>query len=1076
MKAKTLKRSLLLSILSLVLCVSMLLGTTFAWFTDSVTSANNIIASGNLDIELEYWDGEDWVDVAGKSNILTNELWEPGVTEVAYFRIANAGSLALKYQFGINIVSETEGVNVAGETFKLSDYIQFGVVENVNGETGKYADREAAVAAVAEAKKISAGYTKAASMLSGDVLYLALVVWMPTEVGNAANHNGTAPEIQLGINVFATQMAKEEDSFGPDYDAGAPWCSAADTAWYFDDPTATEFTVSSAEELAGLAAIVNGTATAPVTTYAATATTVQDTFAGKTVKLSSDIDLNNLPWTPIGVIGASSTDFTYSFKGTFDGQGHTISNLNVANEGWAGVFGIAHKATIKNLKVDGATISSSRMAAAIVGQLYGSIDNCHVANANIVAVPNAVASGYDNGDKVGGIVGWLGDNADNRTLTNCTVNGLTICGYRDIGGIAGYVAYSTTLENNKVTNATITGDQSVNFYGHKDYNVNVIWGRNSVGGVGVIDINNTYENVTVKTVDVADNTAAAQKALDNATPGTIIKLLPGVNYGTLYLRPVAGTAPTKEVDWIGNNYRYETYTLIENVTIIGAEGATVDAIEIEGGTYYNTEHSQSDLYPIMLSLVELKNVVIDGVTFTGKGGYDAQGYGNVINLAGNNIKVDGLTLKNCVLNDADNNARLIYKTEATNTVHTYAYGGETFTFSPTLKNITVTGCVLNGGYMGLELRETENVTITNNVFNVANRNILLPVNTGYTYTGTITITGNVSNNAKERFVRADGTGNAVVVIKDNTLVNYQGADADYIKVTNGNNVTIENNVTATEIYGLLLTLNEGSANGGTITVNNKEALLNLPKLSEDWADLFTDGEGDEYANYLDKHYYYYWNWSIVLAADIDFDGAQIQPIDLGKRVTFDGQGHTIKNAVIVTDATTKNNAGLFAARDCGVKNLKLDNINVIGSNVGDSCVGVLSGTCHKAIDNVTITNSSAYGGKYTGAVIGSGYTNITNCTIENVTVKGGYKLGGIIGYICAENVDGHNVTGNTLTNCTVDGIGDGIFAGGKTQYIVGKVVGNYNCNGDCTNNTITNMTTSATANVGKIEAGKTVTQ
>ncbi len=212
------KKALLASLLSLVLCFSMLLGTTFAWFTDSVTSANNVIKAGNLDIELEYWDGTAWVDVSGKSDILTNELWEPGVTEVAYFRIANAGSLALKYQFGINIVSETEGKDKDNVSFKLSDYIMFGVVENVNGKTDAYtnddAGRAEAIADVASAKKISAGYTKASTMNSGDELYLALVVYMPTSVGNEANHNGTdIPEIDLGINILATQFTKEEDSF-----------------------------------------------------------------------------------------------------------------------------------------------------------------------------------------------------------------------------------------------------------------------------------------------------------------------------------------------------------------------------------------------------------------------------------------------------------------------------------------------------------------------------------------------------------------------------------------------------------------------------------------------------------------------------------------------------------------------------------------------------------------------------------------------------------------------------------------------------------------------------------------------
>lgn len=217
------KRALVASVLLLALCFTSLVGTTFAWFTDSVTSSNNVIKSGNLDIKLEYLDNNgNWADVNGKSDILTNQLWEPGVTEVAYFRIENAGSLALKYQFGINILSEISGKNVAGESFLLSDYIKFGVIEGVNGKDNAYADRDAAVTAVGEAKKISAGYLKADSMNAGDVLYLALVVYMPTSVGNEANHNGiNKPQIDLGINVVATQLASEDDSFGSDYDEDA---------------------------------------------------------------------------------------------------------------------------------------------------------------------------------------------------------------------------------------------------------------------------------------------------------------------------------------------------------------------------------------------------------------------------------------------------------------------------------------------------------------------------------------------------------------------------------------------------------------------------------------------------------------------------------------------------------------------------------------------------------------------------------------------------------------------------------------------------------------------------------------
>ena len=424
-RQKNTKKALFSSLLSLFICVTMLIGTTFAWFTDNVTSANNIIKSGNLDIELEYWNGTKWADVKDQSDILTNTLWEPGVTEVAYLRVANAGSLALKYQLGINIQSETTGKNQAGAEFKLSDYIMFGVVEDVNGQIGAYSEdsagRDAAIADVTEAKKISAGYTKSSAMEADDELYLALVVYMPTTVGNDANHDGqNIPEINLGINVYATQYTSEEDSFGSDYDKGAPWTGMVDIDWYLENPDASEFTLTTGEELAGLAAIVNGTATTSATTYALrSSTNIQDSFKGQMIKLGDNINLNESAWTPIGRIGTTSTDFTYSFKGTFDGQEYTVANLNVSNTGWAGLFGIAHGATIKNVSVDGVAIRSNRMAGAVVGQIYGNVENCHVKDAIIMVTPNVVNDGYDNGDKVGGIVGWLGDNGENRTLINC---------------------------------------------------------------------------------------------------------------------------------------------------------------------------------------------------------------------------------------------------------------------------------------------------------------------------------------------------------------------------------------------------------------------------------------------------------------------------------------------------------------------------------------------------------------------------------------------------------------------------------------------------------------------------------
>ena len=523
-KRSSLKRSLVLSLTSLILCVAMLLGTTFAWFSETITSEINTIKSGNLDVELEYYTDGGWKKVSGATDIFDpNALWEPGYTEVVYLKITNLGSLAIKYNLGINISSETEGTNVEGNKFKLSDYIKFGAQDVTAVDA--YADREAAVAAVdATATILSTPYSASGTMeKQNDERIIAVVLYMPTSVGNEANHNGEdLPKIELGVSLFATQMASEEDSFDNTYDEDAAWTGLADTSWYFADPTATEFTISTPEALAGLAALVNGEAVEPSAALESTTAKVQESFKDKTIRLDKDVNLNNLAWNPIGRIGVSSTDFTYAFKGTFDGQGHTIYNLNVSSEGWAGVFGIVYKGNIKGLSVTGVKINSSRMAGAIVGQIYGSIDDCHVENANILMLPNWTGSAYDNGDKVGGIVGWLGDNGNNNHIIGCTAYDVTIKAYRDMGGIAGYIGTTTTVENCKVDLISLTADQITNAYGTKDANANAVVGRVSTPANVQ---NNTETNVTVNTDNLAvhvKDAAGLKEALANG--GNIVLL------------------------------------------------------------------------------------------------------------------------------------------------------------------------------------------------------------------------------------------------------------------------------------------------------------------------------------------------------------------------------------------------------------------------------------------------------------------------------------------------------------------------------------------------------------------------
>ena len=96
-------RKLLVSSLIMIISFCLLFaGTTFAWFSDSITSSNNIITAGNLDVELEYSTngGESW-DKVTEAPIFTSNTWEPGHAEAVLLKVVNKGSLALKYSLSL---------------------------------------------------------------------------------------------------------------------------------------------------------------------------------------------------------------------------------------------------------------------------------------------------------------------------------------------------------------------------------------------------------------------------------------------------------------------------------------------------------------------------------------------------------------------------------------------------------------------------------------------------------------------------------------------------------------------------------------------------------------------------------------------------------------------------------------------------------------------------------------------------------------------------------------------------------------------------------------------------------------
>ena len=126
------KKALRGSLFALFLCIVLLIGTTFAWFTDTASTGVNKIQAGKLDVELEYsTDMADWQTVTSQTKLFEdNILWEPGKTEVVYLRVKNNGNLALKYQMAVNPnLSCTKGTNVNGESIK------FGIILKLELQT-----------------------------------------------------------------------------------------------------------------------------------------------------------------------------------------------------------------------------------------------------------------------------------------------------------------------------------------------------------------------------------------------------------------------------------------------------------------------------------------------------------------------------------------------------------------------------------------------------------------------------------------------------------------------------------------------------------------------------------------------------------------------------------------------------------------------------------------------------------------------------------------------------------------------------------------------------------------------------
>ena len=336
------------------------------------------------------------------------------------------------------------------------------------------------------------------------------------------------------------------------------WDGTADTSWYTSAPDASEYHISTAEQLAGLAQLVNDKAT-PVL------------FGGKTIYLDNDLDLSGSQWTPIGD-GSNQGRF---FAGTFNGQHHKIMNLYHHSTGDElirnGLFGVVSDGgTLKNLLVIDADIASNdgSLLAGILADWVngGTVENCYTSGKIENNVGDKMVGGLigqctwstqvkgcasdatvistesdeNHVDTVGGLIGQWENSADSSSITDCWFGGSVSCNniYSAVGGILGanFENFSgnkpgVIIKNCIVATKNITGAEPGNITWItavvKTHVTDCIWPDTPPDGVTLDeekypDNKGNYLAVTKLVVDWDAGTAGADPTFDQSSCGTAV--------------------------------------------------------------------------------------------------------------------------------------------------------------------------------------------------------------------------------------------------------------------------------------------------------------------------------------------------------------------------------------------------------------------------------------------------------------------------------------------------------------------------------------------------------------------------
>ncbi|MBE6635820.1 MAG: hypothetical protein E7617_06470 [Ruminococcaceae bacterium] len=415
----TIKRSLSHSIVALVLCFSMLLGSTYAWFTDIASSKDNVITTGDLDIGM-YWseNNVDWHETEGiaAKPIFSNNKWEPGYTEVRYVKITNEGSLAFKYKM---LLSPNGTV---GKLAKVIDVSYDVVTGNSNFVAPTADNRRGSLTKVGNLKELIAGNgTVAGGVLLpenetkegfySEEIVICIALHMDEEAGN--EYENSSIGTTFDINLYATQYTYETDSFGDMFDSDSKFAdeidfktsaSVAQVETLYGE-LANDFTIRHSNSVyAVLPAGVK---------LADGATTIE--FSGKTVDNNSNITVG---------AGESATNYDIHIEGiASDNTQPIIVHLGaILAKGMSDTtLKLYHEGTLMTRvnSVSDFSINNQYTYDSATGEVVIYVDNF-----SIFSAVNTTADGWDgNSDTT-----WYNENDTEFTLTTAE----QFAGFRDL--------------------------------------------------------------------------------------------------------------------------------------------------------------------------------------------------------------------------------------------------------------------------------------------------------------------------------------------------------------------------------------------------------------------------------------------------------------------------------------------------------------------------------------------------------------------------------------------------------------------------------------------------------------------